>query len=211
MPFEPESSEMSEPHLILSMMISDDGFVCGPKGELDWVLWTPEMDVAASALLERADMFAAGHNAFVDIAAYWPAVLANDQAAPEEKAFARKLCSMPKAVIGRTGEAAIWDEQAVLDVDTLGASVRGLSRNVGTLIVYGGVRTAQMLIADDLVDELQLFVSPVLIGTGRSLFASASEMLKRFETVEKQSFAAGGSRVALVNAAQPKPSSWARN
>jgi len=63
------------PHLILSMMISEDGFVAGPSGELDWVRWGPEMDIAALELINRADMFVAGHNAFVDMAGYWPEVI----------------------------------------------------------------------------------------------------------------------------------------
>jgi hypothetical protein len=44
------------------MMVSEDGFVAGPVGELNWVSWGPEMDVLALALFRRTDLFIAGHS-----------------------------------------------------------------------------------------------------------------------------------------------------
>jgi hypothetical protein len=49
----------------------------------------------------------------------------------------------------------------------------------------------------DLIDELQLFVSPVSIGEGSRLFGSDEEMLDRFKISETLKFALGGSRLKL--------------
>lgn len=194
-------SGTSAPLVILSMLISEDGFIAGPKGELDWVLWGPEMDVAALDLLNRADIFVAGHNAFKDMAGYWPTVARGSEASADEQAYAKKLCTMPKAVIGRPCTPPVWDERATIAPNSLRAGHADLAHEFGSVIAFGGTRTAQTLIAEDLVDELHLFVSPVLIGAGHRLFVSDANMQLRFETVGTQEFAIGGSLQTLA----PRP------
>jgi dihydrofolate reductase len=40
----------------------------------------------------------------------------------------------------------------------------------GDIIVFGGVGFASALVGAGLVDELQLFVNPAVVGAGRSIF-----------------------------------------
>lgn len=192
-------SGTTDPRVMLSMMISEDGCIAGPQGELDWVRWGPEMDVAALNLLNQANIFVAGHNAFKDMAAYWPKVAESSEASAEEQIYANKLCAMPKAVIGRPGAHPVWDECATIAPNSLRVGIADLAREYGTVIAFGGTRTAQAFIAEGLIDELHLFVSPVSIGAGRRLFGSDTQM--RFETVATQEFAIGGSLQALA----PRP------
>jgi hypothetical protein len=42
-------------HIVLQMMISVDGLVSGPKGELDWITNDTQLEQAHTAALEQAD------------------------------------------------------------------------------------------------------------------------------------------------------------
>lgn len=183
--------------IILSLMISEDGFIADSQRKLDWVRWTPEMDVAALVLLKQADMFFAGHNAFRDMAAYWPSVLEGNESSVEERAYAKVLCDLPKGVIGRPDGPQIWDEQVAIDAEKLGHSLQKLPDTFRTIIVYGGARTAQRLISEDLVDELHLFVSPVSIQQGHPLFASGDMRRSQFKEGEVERFASSGRHIRL--------------
>ena len=125
------------PLIILSMMITEDGFVAGSYGELGWVIWGGEADAAALELLKRADMFAAGHHAFADMAAYWPEVAASGGSSAEEQTYANALCGMPKAIIGRRGTARVWDERATLAPNSLPEGFADLC-HLESVLVFGG-------------------------------------------------------------------------
>ena len=66
---------------------------------------------------------------------------------------------------------------------TLDDQVSALKERYGNVLVAGSARLAQGLLAADLVDELRLMVFPIVLGTGKRLFADGAD-LRRFELVE---------------------------
>jgi dihydrofolate reductase len=64
------------------------------------------------------------------------------------------------------------------------AQVREIKeRDGGTIAVLGSADLAQMLMAHDLVDEYQLMVHPLVLGSGKKLFRDA-EQVRRLELVD---------------------------
>jgi dihydrofolate reductase len=47
----------------------------------------------------------------------------------------------------------------------------------GNIVVHGSTALVQGLLAHDLVDELHLMIFPVVLGTGRKVFAEQDERL----------------------------------
>jgi dihydrofolate reductase len=101
-------------------------------------------------------------------AAHWPHF--TDPADPVAAALNR----LPKYVVSTTLEKAEWHNSTLIR-DDVARQVADLKRRYAREIqVHGSGGLAQTLIANDLVDEYQLWFYPVMLGTGKRLFASGT-------------------------------------
>jgi dihydrofolate reductase len=90
--------------------------------------------------------------------------------------FSEKFNSMPKYVISHTLKKADWNNSTILKGNVL-EEVSKLKQTLkGDILVSGSARLVQTLIANDLVDQLNLMVFPVVLGSGKRLFGDTSEM-----------------------------------
>lgn len=163
--------------LVLSMMMTLDGFVAGPNNELDWVVWEDEMDRDAIELMRSVDTMLVGYGAYKDMATYWPAALAKPNS-ESEAIFAKLINAKPKVIISQTQEKLLWKNEELLVVSDLAEQISSLKESKGDIVFYGGAGLAQAVVAAGLVDEYRLFVSPVVIGRGKALFSDISASLK---------------------------------
>lgn len=162
--------------IVLSMMITLDGFVAGPNNELDWVIWEEEMDRDAAKLLQSVDTMLVGYGAYEDMVGYWPAALRNPTS-EGEGAFAKLINEKPKVIISQTEEELLWKNEELLVVTDLVKQVAALKEGKGDIVFYGGAGLAQAMVAAGVVDEYQLYMSPVAIGKGKALFANLTAPL----------------------------------
>lgn len=170
--------------LILSMMMTLDGFVAGPNNELDWVVWEEEMDRDAAELMRSVDTMLVGYGAYKDMAVYWPAALVKP-ASEGEGIFAKLINEKPKVIISQTKEELFWKNDELLIVSDLGKQVATLKEGKGDIVFYGGAGLAQAMVASGVVDEYRLLVSPTAIGKGKALFSELATHLKLQSTVAK--------------------------
>jgi dihydrofolate reductase len=71
---------------------------------------------------------------------------------------------------------AEWNNSTVISGDDLRTEVRALTaRHDGDIVVHGSARLVQGLLEHDLVDEIRLMVYPVLLGSGKRLFADSGK------------------------------------
>jgi dihydrofolate reductase len=85
------------------------------------------------------------------------------------------LNSLPKYVVSGTAEDPHWTNSTLLKGDLVD-EVRKLKDEVdGDIVVYGSRQLVGTLIEHDLVDELRLFVFPVVLGAGERLFGKTAE------------------------------------
>jgi len=90
--------------------------------------------------------------------------------------FSDKFNSMPKYVISRTLKKADWNNSTILTGNVV-EEVKNLKQRLkGDILVSGSAKLVQTLIANDLVDQLNLMVFPVILGSGKRLFGDTSEM-----------------------------------
>lgn len=170
--------------IILSMMITVDGFVAGPDNELDWVVWEDQMDYDAAELIQSVDTMLVGYGAYKDMAAYWPAALTKP-GSESEGAFAKLINDKPKLIISQTEEKLLWKNDELLVVTDLAKQVAALKERDGDIVFYGGAGLAQSLVSMGLIDEYRLLVSPVAIGKGKALFSQLSTKIGLQGTVAK--------------------------
>jgi dihydrofolate reductase len=104
-----------------------------------------------------------GRKTYEKMAAFWPHQ-------PDSNPIAAHLNATPKFVATRTLTSLDWPGSQVLQGE-LGAAVAGLKQDgKGTVAILGSGVLVHELMMQHLVDELRLFVHPLLLGTGKRLF-----------------------------------------
>ena len=168
--------------LILSDFISLDGVSQAPGGPDEdtdggfahggWSgpFFDPEaMGTVISDVMARTDALLFGRRTWDVMAAAWPE-RAGDP-------YADQMNAIPKYVVSRTLSAedasSRWNNTTLLGAggDAIDA-IRALrtSGGDGGLQVWGSTSLARQLVENDLVDEYQLMVEPVLLGGGKTIF-----------------------------------------
>ncbi len=176
--------------VILAMQVTLDGFVAGPKDELDWLVDEEEQWKDLFEMLRSADTFLLGRAMYPDYANYWRSVLANPAAKKNEMKFARIAEKTPHIVFSRTMKKADWKNTRIERRD-VSEAVRKLKQQAGkNIVVWGGASFASSLIGLGLVDEYRLLVNPVILGKGKPLFRNMNER-RRIKLVETKKFRSG--------------------
>lgn len=162
----------------LQMQMSLDGFVAGLSGEMDWLIWDWDEAVKnyAMELTRSADTFLMGRATGEGMAVYWPTVASNPQSKDEDKWMAQRLNSFPKVVFSRTISTVNWTNTRV--ARDIVEEVCELKKQTGKdIIIYGGAGIVSSFIKENLIDEYHLFVNPVVIGKGKTIFSKVGRSM----------------------------------
>jgi dihydrofolate reductase len=89
--------------------------------------------------------------------------------------WADRLNSLPKYVVSSTLEDPRWTNVTVLKGNVVDEVMRLKQELDGDIVVYASYQLGRTLIEHDLVDELRLFVFPVVLGAGERLFGETSD------------------------------------
>lgn len=118
-------------------------------------------------IFARADAFLLGRTTYDIFAAYWPKVTDPDDP------IASKLNALPKFIASRTRTRFDWQHcEPVADVEH---HVQGIkARYAREVQVHGSGGLAQTLIRHDLIDVYRLLTFPVVLGSGKRLFADGA-------------------------------------
>jgi dihydrofolate reductase len=82
---------------------------------------------------------------------------------------------MPKYVVSQTLKKAGWNNSTILSGNVVDEVKKLKQRLKGDILVSGSARLVQTLIANDLVDQLNLMVFPVILGSGKKLFGETKD------------------------------------
>ena len=105
-------------------------------------------------------------------------------------AFAKKMIETPKVVFTKTLNKSVWINTELATGD-LKDEINSLkNRDGGDIIVYGGASFDSSLIKENLIDEYYLFINPVAIGNGKTIFKDLKE-IRKFTLVESIAFDSG--------------------
>jgi dihydrofolate reductase len=118
-------------------------------------------------LYHRADAFLFGRWTYDFFAGYWGAM--DLGSGP----IADALNTRPKYVASNTLTGPRWADTTVLSGDVAAAIGKLKAKPGGELQVHGSGRLVRWLLENDLVDEMNLLVCPVVVGQGTRLFPAA--------------------------------------
>jgi dihydrofolate reductase len=84
--------------------------------------------------------------------------------------WAARLNSMPKYVFSSTLQDADWQNTTVVRGDVVNAVEQLKREDGGNLLIWGHTRLAETLMANGLIDILDLSIHPIIAGDGESWF-----------------------------------------
>ena len=162
------------------MNVTLDGFMAGPNCELDWHFnyWNEEMAKFASEQLSNADTILLGRVTYNAMEKYWPAKATDLSYPREDIAFACMMNSYTKIVFSKTLQKIEWNNARLIKKDISKELLR-LKRQPGKdIIIYGSGSLVSALMQMDLIDEYVLWLHPVFIGKGKTLFKGPGDKFK---------------------------------
>jgi dihydrofolate reductase len=135
-----------------------------------------DMDSSAGLLL--------GRKTYDGFAAFWPNIGDDDP-------FGKRMNGQRKYVVSTTLTKADWNNSVVVNGKNFVEEISKLKQQSnGNLNMTGSGTLVASLIEHDLLDELQLLVCPVILGTGRRLFNEGATT-KTLTPVDARKFDSG--------------------
>lgn len=161
--------------LKLQVQMSVDGFVAGPDGAMDWMVWNWDdaLNHYVSELTKEVDTILMGRKMVDGFIKSWSAIAA-DPAHPEHTS-GRKFIEMPKVVFSRTLQESSWPNTTIASAELSEEIQRLKQLDGGDMIAYGGARFVSSLIATALVNDYYFFVNPVIMGKGMPIFTTLTQ------------------------------------
>jgi dihydrofolate reductase len=155
--------------LLVSNMMSLDGFFEGPDGELDWHVVDAEFQAYSAEMLRSVDMLLFGRLTYEVMFAYWPS-------APKDE-IADEMNGLAKVVFSTTLAKVAWNNTTLVNGDLVN-EVSKLKRLPGKdIAVFGSASLASPLLEAGLVDDYRVIINPVLLGRGKPLFSGIQKRI----------------------------------
>lgn len=156
--------------LVLFTHTSLDGFVAGPKGEMDWIKVDDDMFEYAGQRTREADVALYGRVTYEMMEAYWPTAADQPAASKHDIEHSKWYNSVAKVVVSRAMKGAKPANTRLVG-NNLAGEVTKLKQGAGKeIVMFGSPTVAHALMAENLIDDYWLFVNPILLGQGIPLF-----------------------------------------
>ena len=159
--------------IVVHEFITLDGVIEAPSWSFDYP-YDPAMGEAIGQIMGSCKAILLGRRTYQEFAPAWSGRTA------EEDPGAPFMNNTPKYVVSSTLQSADWKNSSVLGPYSPEV-IRDLKDRVnGKIYVSGSGTLVRAMLADDLVDELHLFVYPLATGSGQRLFADGATVKLAF-------------------------------
>ncbi|KMK77876.1 hypothetical protein AB990_04585 [Alkalihalobacillus pseudalcaliphilus] len=169
-------------------MVSLDGYVEDQNGNIDWS--QPDEDVFhfILELEKRIDTHIYGRKTYENMAAYWPNVLTDHTASKADKEWANMWVNAQKIVFTRASHVSLQEHTRIATL--MEEELIDLKKQRGQAISLGGASIAETFMEEGYIDEFQLFIFPLLLGSGKPMFP-IQKHTQKLKLVETKTFNTG--------------------
>jgi len=163
--------------LIVSNLVTVDGFFEGPNQELDWFMLNDEFFEYVKTMLNSVSTILFGRITYQQMAGYWPTSAAEGQ----DPTITHKMNSLTKIVFSKTLSSADWNNSILIkeniteEIQKLKESIRPWEKD---MVIFGSGTIVSAFADAGLIDEYRIILNPVLIGGGNLLFKTLSTKQK---------------------------------
>lgn len=146
--------------IVASLFVSADGVAEAPE-TWHFPYFDDEMGAAVGAAMGESDAMLLGRVQYEEFASHWPT---------SDDEFAGFMNNQKKYVVTTTLTEAEWNNTEIISGDVR-AGLLALKESEGKdIAVTGSLTLVQSLLRERLLDRLQLFVHPVVLGKGARWF-----------------------------------------
>ena len=194
--------------LTTTAQVSVDGVMQGPGGPEEddrgvferggWAHFDNEASTAMDEIYRRADAFLFGRRTYEVFAGSW-----GTWDVPGDSPIWTALNTRPKYVVSTTLTDPRWANTTVLSGDVAAAIGEMKAKPGGELQVHGCGALFRWLLENDLVDEMNLFIFPVVVGQGTRLFPDTGRD-RALELVESRASPSGVTIQVYRTAGRPR-------
>ena len=167
--------------IVVTMFVSVDGVIEEPHL---WIFpfWNDAITKFKKDELFATDTLLLGRVTYDAFAASWPS-------RKDDTGFADRMNGLPKVVASTTLGKAEWNNSTIIRKN-IPEEVAALKREPGQdIVVHGSPTLVATLMEHVLVDEYRLLTFPIVLGSGKRLFAQGSKV--SLKLVEAKSFDTG--------------------
>lgn len=151
--------------LIYSAITSFDGYVEDALGTFDWAMPDEQVWRCVNDLERPIGTYLYGRRMY-ETMVYWESAVGPDLS-PLEREFAETWRAADKIVFS-TSLKAVSSERTRIEREFHPNGIRELKTNAGRDITVAGANLAAQALAAGLVDECQFFLTPIVVGGGKS-------------------------------------------
>ncbi len=173
--------------VIYSMSVSLDGFIETSDRSIDWGIVDEEIHTFINNQQSAIDTFVFGRRVY-EVMPYWETAGADPSNPPYVIEFARIWQRMNKIVFSKTLDRVLGNAQ--LNRGNIVDEVVRLKTQPGKDISVGGATVAAVLSQHGLIDIYQLFVNPIILGSGTPVFGASDHTLN-LRLIETHTFRSG--------------------
>ena len=171
--------------VVYSMMASIDGYINDAKGDFEWGQINEAVHRFAEAEQARETIALYGRRMY-DMMAVWEKLAEDPDAEPAERDFGRAWQKAEKIVVSTTLETVTTPRTRLLR--SLDAQMlRELKASTEGRIGVSGPGLAAHCLAMGLVDEINIYTVPVLVGSGTPMFPPR-DSVQRLTRTEQRNF-----------------------
>jgi dihydrofolate reductase len=146
--------------LIVGSLVSLDGVYGDPRSWASAYFDDEAAEKSRQRLMDSEAMLM-GRNTYEYFAPAWSAMTGP---------YPDRINAIRKYVFSSTLSSASWNNSTIVSGDPVPAVAALKEQDGADLVIYGYTRLAQALLEHDLVDELDFWVHPVVLGGGTPLF-----------------------------------------
>lgn len=165
-----------------------DGYFSATNGDISWANSGEdgEFNAFVADNAKSGGALLLGRVTYDLMASYWPTPLAMKT----DPVVAERMNAMQKFVCSRTMESAAWNNTTVVN-GALPIEVRRLKQEPGPgMAILGSGSIVTQLAQAGLIDEFQVVVNPVVLGSGRTMFDGISSRLS-LKLMKSRTFPSG--------------------
>jgi len=160
--------------LIVFNNVSMDGYIADTKGDMSWAHSNDaEWNSFTAGNARGGGTLVFGRITYDMMAGFWQ----TPAAAKQFPVVAEWMNSLRKVVFSRTMDKASWNNTSLIKGD-IAEAVRKLKKEPGEgMAIMGSASIVAQLAQEGLVDEFQIAVHPVVIGSGKTMFEGVNRKL----------------------------------
>jgi dihydrofolate reductase len=179
------------------MHISLDGFVAGPNGEMNWIKVDQEIFDHIGQRIAETDTSLYGRTTYEMMEGYWPAAGDKPGASKHDIEHSKWYKNAHKVVLSKTLAGANLPNKTIIS-DNLADRINEIKqRPAKEILLFGSPTATHSLMQLGLIDGYWLFVNPVILGHGISLFAGTEDKIE-LKLLTTQQFSNGVNEMSYV-------------